>query len=572
MLNVTTVQDDIYNLLINQRQNDPKLYFTFRKSNRDSKLDKGYWFYGNEWYLAVSFWSGMDWKNKMPNISFVISLDNGQTSLEINTSDSDEKRAFVTTYLVDSLKLKIDGRRYKKSYGGNYLRALESFLTTDKIIIDKAIGEHSQSFFEESDRGIHFIKSTDFEEQLEKINRYRNEYVIKENNKPIKINSIIIENYGPIKKVQIEDIPFSSQWVFLTGENGMGKTSILRAITAFICNREINIDESCYENFKIDLDFFITSENKITYNRIQNNILEQTKDPLTSGFASYGQSRLRTNNSRLSSNELSSISTEDLTFSIFDENSYLIDLQYQFRIWLNDKTESNKYNKRISYITEILIDILPNLYDINFNDIIGEIPATTYIEKDHEGGEFRKVTFDKLASGAKSIIAMIGDILIRLYDQQPNIDDPSEFTGIVLIDEIDIHLHPKLQKQIVQQLTKTFPKIQFLATTHSPIPFLGAPKNSQIFRIERTREEGVKAKRLDIKIELGDLLPNTILTSPIFGLDDIVPESHDSNNFVRTETTFEKIEFNNELRKVIHEFITDAKEQELINLFKARRK
>lgn len=571
MLKVNIVHNEVYNLLMEHRKNNPNFFFTFRKSNRDGKLDKGYWFYGNEWYLAVSFWSGTDWKNKTPNISFIISLDSGQTSLEINTSDSDIKRAFITTYFVDRLELKADGRRYKKLYKENYLKSLESFIKTDKVIIDKIIDEHSPSFWGETDKGIYFIKSTDFEEQLEKIIRYKNEY-IRGYNKPIKLNSVRIENYGPIKKVHIDDIPFSSQWVFLTGENGTGKTSILRAITAFICNREIGIDESCYGDFKISLNLFITSDSKDAYNRIQNDFSEQINTPLTNGFACYGQSRLKTNNSGLSGDILKSISVDDLTSSIFDENSYLMDLQYQFTIWKNDKINIDKYKKRILYITEILTDILPNLYDINFNDMIGDIPATTYIEKDYDGGEFRKVTFDKLASGLKSMIAMIGDILIRLYNQQPDIDDPSEFTGIVLIDEIDIHLHPKLQKQIVQQLTRTFPKIQFMATTHSPIPFLGAPKSSQIFRVERTCEKGVRVSRLDKKIELGDLLPNTILTSPIFGLDDIVPESHDQKSFVRTETIYEQIEFNDKLKIVIENFITDVKERELINLFKSRRK
>ncbi|EGK00155.1 AAA family ATPase [Dysgonomonas gadei] len=571
MLNVNIVHNEVYSLLMKHRTNNPNFFFTLRRSNRDGKLDKGYWFYGNEWYLAVSFWSGTDWKNKTPNISFVVSLDSGQTSLEINTSDSDIKRAFITAYLVDRLELKADGRRYKKLYKGGHLESLESFLKTDKIIIDNIIDGYSLSFFEKSDKGIYFIKPTDFMEQLEKIGKYKNEY-IRGNNKPIKLNSVKIENYGPIRKIEIQDIPFSSQWIFLTGENGTGKTSILRAITASICNRKINIDESCYGDFRINLDLFTSSINKNAYNRIQNRISEQINIPLTSGFAGYGQSRLKTNNSGLSGDTLNSISVDDLTSSIFDENSYLMDLQYQFAIWKNDKINIDKYEKRIIYITEILIDILPNLYDINFNDMIGDIPATTYIERDHDGGEFRKVTFNKLASGLKSMIAMIGDILIRLYNQQSDIDDPSEFTGIVLIDEIDIHLHPKLQKQIIQQLTRTFPKIQFIATTHSPIPFLGAPKNSQIFRVERTSEEGVRIKRLDEKIELGDLLPNTILTSPIFGLDDIIPESHDQKSFVRTETIYEQIEFNDKLKIIIDNFITDAKEQELINLFKSRRK
>jgi hypothetical protein len=200
------------------------------------------------------------------------------------------------------------------------------------------------------------------------------------------------------------------------------------------------------------------------------------------------------------------------------------------------------------------------------------VRVTSYYEKDKDGAEFNKVTFDKLASGLKSMIAMIGDIMIRLYDQQPLIHDPSEFAGVVLIDEIDIHLHPKLQKQLVEQLTKTFPKVQFFASTHSPIPLLGAPKHSLLYKVERNKNEGVRLLRLDERLVLGDLLPNTILTSPLFGLEDIIPNSHDGKDIVRTEKDFREIDFNDQVSQRITAFLTDEREERLIEMFKSRRK
>ncbi|EFK60141.1 AAA family ATPase [Sphingobacterium spiritivorum] len=570
MLNVNIVQNEVYNLLIKHWQKDPSFRFTFRKSNRGSRLDKGYWFYGNEWYLAVSFWTGMDWKNKTPNIIFIIHLESGNTCLEINTSDSDEKRRFITQFFVNELGLQSNGIRYQKYYQGNYLECLENFIKTDKVLIDNIILEHAKSFFPIIKNGIFFIEAADFEGQKEKIDRYREDILIEnsiETQKPIKISEIEIVNYGPIKNLQINEIPFSSQWIFFTGENGTGKTSILRAIATAICNQKIQVSGFEDENAEISLKLFLSSSDTITYLYPYNQTLENDTFPLTHGFAAYGQSRLKTTHG-LDSKNLEFISTE-LTSSLFNDETHLIDLQYQFDIWRSQ--QRIRFDKRENYITEILTDILPNLYDIKFDDQIDGVSVTTYIEKDHENAEFAKVTFNKLASGLKSMIAMIGDILIRLYNQQPDVNDPSEFTGIVLIDEIDIHLHPKLQKQIVQQLSKTFPKVQFIASTHSPISFLGAPKNSQIFRVERNSAEGVKIRRLDELLELGDLLPNTILTSPIFGLDDIIPESHDQKKLVRTETNYSEIEFNDIVQKRISSFITDEKEQQLINLFKSRR-
>lgn len=564
MLNAIAVHNEVYDLLTRHWQNDPLFHFTFRKSNREGRLDKGYWFYGNEWYLAVSFWTGMDWKNKTPNIIFVILFESGETYLEVNTSDSDDKRKFVNCYLVDNLQLEAVGKRYRKSYTGDYLQSLDHFISGDKLLIDSTILKNAKNFFSNIDNGIYFIDRPDFISQKEKVDKYRRDILA-----PVeisvgltKINSIAIKKFGPIADLKIIDIPFSSHWIFFTGENGTGKTSILRAITTAICGRQ----KSQGEYPVIGLGLFF-SNGETMYYQYEDNVSSHDF-PLTTGFAAYGQSRLKTNHSGLSSKTLKSISTEDLTASIFNDEAFLIDLQHQFNVWRN----KSQLRYRESYIKEILTDILPNLYEIDFDDQIGDIPATTYIEKDSDGLEFRKVTFDRLASGLKSMVSMIGDILIRLYEQQPTVHDPSEFTGIVLIDEIDIHLHPKLQKQIVQQLTKTFPKVQFIVSTHSPIPFLGAPKNSTIFRVERTAKDGVIVTRLDELLELGDLLPNTILTSPIFGLYDIVPDSHDEKRHVRTEQVYSDIVFNDKVQEKINSFVTDEKEQQLINLFKLRRK
>ena len=78
--------------------------------------------------------------------------------------------------------------------------------------------------------------------------------------------------------------------------------------------------------------------------------------------------------------------------------------------------------------------------------------------------------FDTLSDGQRGLIAMVADIARRACLLNPHLDEKvlEETPGIVLIDELDLHLHPKWQRSIVKNLKQTFPKIQFIATTHSP--------------------------------------------------------------------------------------------------------
>lgn len=82
-----------------------------------------------------------------------------------------------------------------------------------------------------------------------------------------------------------------------------------------------------------------------------------------------------------------------------------------------------------------------------------------------DGKEF---DIEQLSDGEKIYILLIGDIARRLAIANPLLNNPLEGEGIVLIDEIELHLHPKWQRMIIPQLLKTFPNCQFIVTSHSP--------------------------------------------------------------------------------------------------------
>lgn len=78
--------------------------------------------------------------------------------------------------------------------------------------------------------------------------------------------------------------------------------------------------------------------------------------------------------------------------------------------------------------------------------------------------------FENLSDGQRNLLSLAGDLSMRMMRLNPQLgrDALTETPGIVLIDEIDLHLHPTWQRRVVSDLRKLFPKVQFIATTHSP--------------------------------------------------------------------------------------------------------
>ncbi len=78
--------------------------------------------------------------------------------------------------------------------------------------------------------------------------------------------------------------------------------------------------------------------------------------------------------------------------------------------------------------------------------------------------------FENLSDGQRNIVAMVGDIAIKAAKLNSHLGAKAldETPGIVLIDELDLHLHPRWQRRVVADLKRTFPKLQFFCTTHSP--------------------------------------------------------------------------------------------------------
>lgn len=101
----------------------------------------------------------------------------------------------------------------------------------------------------------------------------------------------------------------------------------------------------------------------------------------------------------------------------------------------------------------------------------------------------KQLSVNQLSDGEKCLMAMVGDLARRMAIANPVRNDPLEGEGIVLIDEIDLHLHPKWQRMIILKLTDIFPKCQFIVSTHSPHVLTHVQPES-IYLLKET-EEGI---------------------------------------------------------------------------------
>ena len=148
---------------------------------------------------------------------------------------------------------------------------------------------------------------------------------------------------------------------------------------------------------------------------------------------------------------------------IINENEYCEDVNlHRTRLEIAQK-DFNKYNPEISSIRECLVNFskkLPGIDVLDFFVSVYEEDGLCLETKDGQNPQF-----EKLPAGYKRIFYMALDIAYRSYILNGNTDSE----GIVVIDEIDLHLHPALEQVVLQCFQETFPNIQFIVSTHSPL-------------------------------------------------------------------------------------------------------
>ena len=184
--------------------------------------------------------------------------------------------------------------------------------------------------------------------------------------------------------------------------------------------------------------------------------------------------------------------------------------------WLKYLDHSEKSGKTNIVSVEVAKKLLQDLLN---SDVQIDITPETVIFK--EKGSL--VNFEQLSAGYKGVITIIADLLVRLSENQPHVTNINEFKGIVLIDEVELHLHPKWKYNFVKRLRDIFPLIQFIMTTHSPTVLLGASKEAVFYKIYK--EDG--EVKISNQMANEGYTNNSLISSPLFDLGTITSRDYD---------------------------------------------
>lgn len=353
-------------------------------------------------------------------------------------------------------------------------------------------------------------------------------------------------------------------WTVFTGDNGSGKSTLLKAIAVAITGKdtaralEPNFhrwirENSGNEEASIELmiapergadDF--SSKGKTAYSTFPAKIVfhstgkETSIEPIKSGgkkdlaprgpwasgthgwFAcGYGPFRRVFGASPDATRLMVGPATERFV-TMFNEAASLYEVDQWLRN-LNHKRLEGKSAEKVQL--ELLLEILRD--DLMPNQLtVDRVDSDGLWLKDRNG---LQLAWAEMSDGYRSALALLTDILrhlINAYGMQGLTERNAEGklcivrSGVVLIDEIDAHLHPEWQREIGFWLKRHFPNIQFLVTTHSPIICQAADQNGLFVLPEPGSDVKPRALTQEEYEKVIASRPDTILLSPAFGLQN----------------------------------------------------
>ena len=285
------------------------------------------------------------------------------------------------------------------------------------------------------------------------------------------ITKLTINKVRHLKNISIPLSENQIKHLILTGKNGSGKTSVIEALARYLDKIFTGERENAFRNCQKELDIKLN-------NKIES--IPELADKYHYILAYYDAARVfQAEQPR----QIEKVKLQDyygLTeFPRKEFVKYLLDLKMTEALARNNnKTE--KADEIQTWFAK-LEQLLKQIFD----------DKTVELEFDEETFEFHILQhgkepfdFNTLSNGYQAVLDIILDIIMRMQNQTQRSFD-FNLPGIVLIDEIETHLHLELQKNIMPFLTTIFPNIQFIVTSHSPF-ILNSIRNVVIYDLEKS--------------------------------------------------------------------------------------
>ncbi|MBD2481727.1 AAA family ATPase [Planktothrix sp. FACHB-1365] len=142
----------------------------------------------------------------------------------------------------------------------------------------------------------------------------------------------------------------------------------------------------------------------------------------------------------------------------------------RFFEWFRDREDLENERRLNDYSSyrDPQLEAVRKAYEVFMNGFsnlrVQRSPLRMTLQKQGE-----ELIINQLSDGEKCLLALVSDLARRLAIANPNLSEPLQGKGVILIDEIELHLHPKWQQNIIPALTQTFPNCQFIVSTHSPL-------------------------------------------------------------------------------------------------------
>ncbi|MDR0864793.1 MAG: AAA family ATPase [Candidatus Symbiothrix sp.] len=384
-------------------------------------------------------------------------------------------------------------------------------------------------------------------------------------NTPVYIKEIVIENYkcfqGKHKFFFVDKKDKWCQWNVFLGNNNAGKTSILKAIASF--NSTFNL---IFHSFPLDkIEYGLDNSGSGLFLKYENTMLN-LKPILPENFSNvqtYSWQLFGNNSLCQAYGVIRTIDTKGINDNknyTHTDNLFLNSNLINFEDWLwqlnsaaNNKDAGKDIRKNAADKKDLLIEILksdifPEISNIQF---VSDEKLNNYIKYQTKDGWY---ILSELGYGYQSMLSWLMDFAKKLFDRYPDSENPLKEPAVLLVDEIDLHLHPTWQRKIIKYLSDLFPQTQFIVTTHSPF-ILQSMENVNLYTLRREGDHTISThlgnqsfvgwRIEEILREIMDL-GDDINTDYYQNLSDKFDKALDDDDYKTAKEAYE------ELSKILH--------------------